>query len=245
MRIINQITEITEKIHRERFPQARVVFLAGSIVRHEGTATSDLDLVVVFNELKNAYRDSFYFEKWPVEAFVHDPQTLEYFFRSDCNSGCPSLPSMVCEGIEIPGSNDFSSSLKKLASEYLAKGPPEWKENEVASSRYFISDMIDDLRDPRNAAEMNATAASLYGVLANHFFRSKKLWSAKGKSIPRKLLKADPGIAKQFIEAFDRLFKDGDTRQLFQLAEDILKPSGGFLFDSYKIEAPADWRISD
>ncbi len=245
MRIIDQITEVTERIYMERFPEARVIFLAGSLVRNEGTSTSDLDLVVVFDKLKNAYRESFYFEKWPVEAFVHAPQTLEYFFRSDCNSGFPCLPSMVSEGIEIPGSNAFSSSLKKLASEYLAKGPPEWNEKDLKSSRYFISDMIDDLRDPKNAAEMHATAASLYAVLTNHYFRSRKLWSAKGKSIPRKLLEADPGMAKRFFEAFDRLFKDSETSQLIQLAEDILKPSGGFLFDSYRLEAPADWRIPE
>jgi len=245
MRIIDQITEVTKRLYLDRFPQARVIFLAGSLVRNEGTSASDLDLVVVFDKLKNAYRESFFFEKWPVEAFVHDPQTLEYFFRDDCRSGCPSLPAMVCEGIEIPGSTAFSASLKRLASEYLAKGPPEWQENEVKSSRYFISDMIDDLRDPKNVAEMHATATSLYPALANHFFRSRKLWSAKGKSIPRKLLETDPDIAKQFSEAFDSLFKDGETRRLIQLAEEILKPSGGFLFDSYKIEAPADWRITD
>lgn len=246
MNSIDKIIGATEKIYRERFPQARVIFLAGSLVRNEGTSTSDLDLVVVFDKIQSAYRESFYFDKWPVESFVHDPQTLEYFFRNvDCCSGFPSLPAMVLEGIEVPGSSDFSCSLKKLAAEYLDKGPPEWQDKDLKSSRYFITDMIDDLRDPRTTQEMHATATSLYAVLANHYFRSRNLWSAKGKSIPRKLLAADADLAAKFFSAFDRLFKDNDSSQLIKLAEEILKPTGGFYFDTYKLEAPADWRIAD
>lgn len=245
MSSIDQIIKAAERIYRERFPHARVIFLAGSLVRNEGTSTSDLDLVVVFDELKNAYRESFYFEKWPVEAFIHEPHTLEYFFRSDCDSGCPSLPAMVSEGIEIPGSSAFSSSIKKLASEYLARGPSEWNEKDLNSSRYFITDIIDDLRDPRTAAEMYATGASLYAALANHYFRSRKLWSAKGKSIPRKLMAADHGMAERFFSAFERLFKDNENCHVIKLAEEILAPAGGFFFDTFKLEAPADWRVAD
>jgi len=67
-----------------------VLLLAGSIVRGEGTPHSDLDLVVIFDRLPNAYRESFYFGDLPVEAFVHDPETLNYFlFEVDRSSGIP------------------------------------------------------------------------------------------------------------------------------------------------------------
>ncbi len=36
------------EIYNERFPDAKVIFLAGSVIRGEGTAHSDLDLVVVY-----------------------------------------------------------------------------------------------------------------------------------------------------------------------------------------------------
>ena len=70
---------VTE-ILAEKYPEARVVFLAGSVVRGEDTETSDLDLVVIFDRLPQAYRESFIFGGWPVEAFIHDPETLRYFF---------------------------------------------------------------------------------------------------------------------------------------------------------------------
>ena len=62
---------------------------------------SDLDLVVVFQKLENAYRESSRFDNWPVEAFVHDSETLNYFFQMDRVSGVPSLPNMVNEGVEV------------------------------------------------------------------------------------------------------------------------------------------------
>jgi predicted nucleotidyltransferase len=74
------ITDVVNRIRSERYGDADVVFLAGSIVRGEGSLFSDLDLVVVYTRLACAYRESFRFAGYPVEAFVHDPETLEYFF---------------------------------------------------------------------------------------------------------------------------------------------------------------------
>ena len=92
----DELIAIATKIQQDRYPDADVIFLAGSVIRGEGTATSDLDLVVVFQQLPAAYRESFQFEGWPVEAFVHDPETLRYFFfEVDSPTGIPSLPAMV------------------------------------------------------------------------------------------------------------------------------------------------------
>ena len=75
----DELITVTSEIRAERYPRSDVIFLAGSLVRGGGTATSDLDLVVVFERLPSAYRESFQFRQWPVEAFVHDPETLRYF----------------------------------------------------------------------------------------------------------------------------------------------------------------------
>ncbi len=111
-------------IHANRYPDAVAIFAAGSIVRGEGTPFSDLDLVVVFAELPCAYRESFRFGGYPVEAFVHDPATLEYFFLdADRSSGVPTLPQMFVEGIEIPGPSEMSRSLKRRAAAVIEAGP--------------------------------------------------------------------------------------------------------------------------
>lgn len=86
-----------------------------------------------------------------VEAFVHDPATLEYFFESvDRPSGVPSLMQMVIEGIGLPGSSTFSMKLKALAQHYMDMGPPPLTPEQIDRQRYAITDLLDDMRQPRS-----------------------------------------------------------------------------------------------
>ena len=232
-------------IHGERYAAAEVIFLAGSLVRGEGTSTSDLDLVVMYETLPNAYRESFRFGGWPVEAFVHDPQTLAYFFhRVDKPSGVPSLPMMVSEGIEIPQSSESSRALKALANSLIAEGPPPWARTDIDASRYTITSLVDDLRDPRSREEQFASATALYAALANHFLRRRGAWSAKEKTIPRQLRKIDTSFAKEFHASFNALLERGESAQVIALAEQVLASDGGWLFEGYLLRAPAEWRLS-
>ena len=233
---------ITKEIHKTKYPQAKAIFLAGSLVRGEGTSTSDLDLVIAFEHTFCAVRESFFFKKWPVEAFVHDPETLEHFFQSDRKTGVPSLINMVARGVEVPAANELTISLKQRANLLLEKGPHKWSKKDIDGSRYRITDLTDDLRDPRSVHEMHATATLLYSALATHYCRSKNLWSAKGKAIPNRLRNIDAAFAKKFLESFEAIFSDGLSQKVIDLSAEILEPSGGFLFDGYRREAPSSWR---
>ena len=116
-----RIIGVANAIRSARYPDAAIVLAAGSLVRGEGTAYSDLDSVVVYAELACARRESFTFDGYPVHVFVHDPETLEYFFvEVDRPSGVPALPQMVVEGIEIPSPNDVSRTLKARAAALIA-----------------------------------------------------------------------------------------------------------------------------
>ncbi len=232
-------------IRRELYPSAATCFLAGSVVRGEATASSDLDLVVVFEEVETASRQSFFFSDWPVEVFVHDPQTLDYFFRKvDRPTGVPALPTMVSEGVEVPSRTLFGQRQRDLANRLLEEGPPLWSQEERDHSRYMISDMVEDIRAPRSSSELRVVLSDLYSALANHYFRSQNLWSAKGKNIPRALARHDNTVHDGFCEAFAIAFKEETVTSVIQLCEDVLGPDGGFLFDGYSRDAPNTWRSS-
>jgi len=232
------------EIVARRYEGAAVTFLAGSVMRGEGTATSDLDLVVVYERIDAAFRDSFIYEGWPVEAFVHDPETLRYFFlKVDRPGGVPSLPHMVSTGTPLPCATNFSRALQAFASEVLVGGPPPWNDDKLCLSRYSITSLVDDLRSPRSRAELIATGTALYAALADHFLLGQGHWSASGKSIPRRLASVAPELASRFNEAFDLLFTSGRTEEAIGLCAAVLAPSGGWLFDGYRATAPADWRI--
>lgn len=241
--MLDQITQVAREILARKYPDASVIFLAGSIIRGEGTRFSDLDLVVIFDKLPSAYRESFYFQGFPVEAFVHDPETLNYFlYEADRSSGIPSLAQMILEGVEIPKSNEVSQSLKELAASVLELRPPKLSEEEIRKSRYNITNLVDDMREPRSHAELVASATELYEALADYYFRTNNLWSAKGKSIPRVLERTDAELCLRYCAAFEELFAESKPEKVVALAEEILSPNGGFLFEGHRLEAPADYR---
>ena len=229
--------EAARGIFRERYEEARVVFLGGSVMRGEATPTSDLDIVVVYERLPNAYREAFVYGGWPVEAFVHDVGTLAEFFESDRRRGVPALMSMVWEGVEVPEACEFSAGLKRSARELLEAGPPPWDEEELTLRRYRLTDWADDIRYPRSAEELVATGAWLYGDAAEFYFRTRGLWSAHSKTIPRRLREADAAFAERFLRAFETLFAEKRPEPAVALVAELLEPFGGFLFEGFRKEA--------
>lgn len=224
---------LAQEVVRERFPAAAVAFAAGSVLRGEGTPYSDLDLVVVYARLPAAYRESFLQGSQPVEAFVHDPATLDWFYAQDARSGVPSLASMVAEGVPLPP-GELAQTLQERARESLRAGPPAYDPEGVL---YGLTDLADDLRGFRNAAELWATTARLSEQLADHFCRSRGQWSAKGKSIPRRLQQLDPDWAERYRQALESAYVHTDPGPLLALCDEA-----GRRFEGYRLEAPGYWR---
>ena len=226
-----------------RYQGADAVLVAGSVVRGEASTYSDLDLVVIFPKVAAAYRESFTHKGWPVEAFIHDLETLRYFFyRVDRPEGSATLCEMVKEGLEVPAPTSSTREAKELAAEILREGPPKLTVEDIEDRRYMISEMIDDLREPRSRHEMNASAARLFSELGDFYCRSRGSWTGHGKGLLKRLKSQDPVLARRYSEAFDQLFQHGQPAMVIALAEELLLPYGGLFFDAYRREALPSWR---
>jgi hypothetical protein len=131
-----------------------------------------------------------------------------------------------------------------MAQAALREGPPALTEAEMQERRYHITELIDDIREPRSRQELVASATVIYNELADFYFRSQRGWTGSGKAILKRMKKTDPALARRFAEAFDVLFSTGQPLRVIELAEEILAANGGPLFEGYKHEVPADWRKS-
>ena len=226
-----------------RYQGADAVLVAGSVIRGEASSYSDLDLVVIFPSIRAAYRECFTHMGWPVEAFIHDLETLRYFFyRIDQPQGTSTLCEMVQEGLEVPAPTVATREAKALAQDVLKVGPPPLTFEQIEDRRLSISELVDDLREPRSRHELHATASRIYGELGDFYCRSRGGWTAEGKGLLKRLRTQDPAMARRFAEGFDRLFQHGLPSGVIGLAEEILAPHGGFLFDAYRREVPEVWR---
>ena len=235
---------VAERLWRERYPDAQALFCGGSIVRGEGTPTSDLDVVVLFERVERAWRDSFYFQGYPVEVFAHDHETLAYFFDHDEKGGRPCLAQMIAEAIAVPKLDSSSQRLQEWARERV-KSPRAVPPLDVLErARYAVTDLLDDFRDERPRAEQVSVACALYPEVCQFVLASRGAWSGVGKSLPRALRALDPELASTLEQAFDQFFRTGDRAPAIAAVLRAIEPFGGALFEGYKAEAPGDWRVS-
>jgi len=235
--------DVAKKLLNEKFPNCEVAFVAGSFNRGEATATSDIDLVIILPHVDCAWRESLIFESWPIEVFIHDKETLNYFFYEvDAKSRIPSLSNMVSESPMIPDTSDSGKRLKELADEVLKTCVPIFSADDCLHARYHLSDLLDDLRAPRSVFEGIITATSLHEALSSFLFRVNGNWSAKNKHIPRQLKKVFPELYKKWEDCFSKAL-NGDFKSVIDLTEDILRQYGGYVFDGYKQLAPKEWRL--
>lgn len=226
-----------ETIVSERYPETLFAIAAGSILRGEGTPSSDIDLVVLHESLSNAWRESFAAGGFPVEAFVHDFETLNWFVDQDIASGYPVLLDMVAGGTVVGRDVDRGVALQVEAKAMLARGPGDLGAGRRDVLRYQITDLLDDLKDERPTAEMRAIAAALHQPLCDLALLGRGHWSGKGKWLPRLLQRIDPALAQRFDDAF-RLAGEGQPDALVTLAQDELGCQGGPLFDGDRRDAP-------
>ena len=101
----------------------------------------------------------------------------------------------------------------------------------------MISEMIDDLREPRSRHELNASGARLFGELGDFYCRSRGGWTGHGKGLLKRIKLQDPVLARRYSEAFDQLFQHVQPAMVITMAEELLAPYGGLLFDAYRRDA--------
>ncbi len=234
----NQPLQTIQKLVQERYPQTKAVFWAGSVSKNQGTSASDLDLIVVYEKLPNAYREAFIYEEWPIDVFVNDIDTLCHFFEeSKTSSGISGLMYMILDGQEVTIPSSFSETIKSLAQQAFNDGPTAWDQARIDKERFFITDILEDIKFPASRNEQIASTARLYEILAQFYFRSHRKWSASGKSIPRYLKQYNPDLAEEYTQSFAKLFQIGDTVDLEKLVKKIITPFGGLLWDGFILDA--------
>ena len=235
-----------QKLVQERYSKAKAIFWAGSVSQDQGTSASDLDLVIVFDAIPNAYREAFVYDGWPIDAFIHDTDTLRYFFEeSRAGNGISGLSYMILNGRIVTDPSAFSENIKTLAQKVLNAGPDVWDKKQIDNERFLITDVLDDIKYPASRDEQIASAAWLFEALGQFYFRSQNKWCASGKSIIRYLKNDNPELAVDFTEAFKSLFQTGSSVPLESLANKILAPYDGLFWDGYKSDAPKDFRTAE
>lgn len=231
--LVEKALDVANKLVAAHFPNCSVALLAGSYVRGDDTATSDLDIVIIDNQYEMSFRQSFYFLNYPVECFVHNKESYKAYVEADIERARPSLLNMIREGIVIQD-DGFASTLKAEIDSLYRKGPKKWSEQEEQLKRYLLTDILDDFMSCTNEQEELFIAGQLLDQLHEYILRMNGYWIGSGKWIYRALERFDPEIAKEFGEAAQLYYRNKNKTNLVNLAEKWLNKYGGKLFDGFQ-----------
>lgn len=224
----------------QHFPECTAAFLAGSTLRGEATATSDLDIVIITRREGTPYRESFMAFGWPIEVFVHDSNSYRVYFASDARERTPALPLMCAEGVILRDQDGTALRVKEEARSLLEQGPQPLSESEISTARYMVTDALDDFIGTSTPGENYLIANRLAEAASQLLLRYHRQWIGDGKWLLRALRRYSPQKAQQLTTALERFYRQGSKEELVRFAEQALEPIGGRLFEGYKAAGTID-----
>lgn len=232
--------DTARRLVAERFPAARAAWLSGSVVAGRATATSDLDVVVVLDEVE-VHRESLQYDGWPVELFVHTAASVRASVAKDRARRRPTMGRLVAEGVSLLG--DRGSDLELECRAALDAGPEPVDQAELDAQRYRLTDLLDDIAGGGPPEEQAAVAVSVWQAAAELRLLAAGRWSGSGKWLVRELADHDADAGTDYATRLHGALVaalTGNGQPLVDVSDAVLAQAGGRLWAGYRAtSAPA------
>ncbi|UYO98258.1 nucleotidyltransferase domain-containing protein [Microbacterium sp. M28] len=217
--------DITEDFVAAHFPDVEVAVIGGSTSRGERTRTSDIDLLLIGDALFDDSRESMaatYAHAGEIfEVFAYTPRGFDEWARRGVAQHRPVIVHMLVEGVAVRSGPELERQRAHWAP-ILAAGPSP-TDQELATRRYVITDLLDDLRDAEDPLERQVVGATLFERTAELMLLTHARWIGTGKYLPRRLREWDVSRA----DALARPLLLGDHAGLADAVSAELDRAGG------------------
>lgn len=237
--MIDDVVSTAERLVRERFPDARAVWLGGSAATNSMTSTSDLDVTVLLASDPAPFRESLTLGKQPVELFVHTEDSLRFFCAHDLRRRRPTMLRLIGTSIVVIDADGAGRRLREEFGRLDREGPPALSADEIDAARYVVTDLLDDLSE--GGTEALSIAATLWRETAELVLGANARWSGAGKWLLRELRMLDGDRDTQHADALLSglaAVSRGDVTAMQDAVNAALAPIGGRLFDGYRRSGP-------
>lgn len=188
---------VVERFVSHHFPHTSVALLAGSTARGARTSTSDIDLLLLGEEIfaddRTSLAATYRFEDEVFEVFAYTEAGFAVWANRGFEQHRPVIVQMLIDGIAVRGATEHERYKHEWSSKYEAG--PTLDPTEATFRRYVITDLLDDYRDATDPVERHILAALLYERTAELILLSNSRWIGAGKYLPRRLTEFDPDRA--------------------------------------------------
>lgn len=205
--------------------------LGGSAALGRATSTSDLDIAILYEAGKSNYAETVRYRGWIVEAFIHTPASLAFWYEKEKSVRCAVLGDICARGLLL---TDYGpgKTWQEQARLYMEQGPLPLTAGERDLRRYDLSCSLDDLTGSTIPAETFAIASEVFHQASELLLLQHRMWLGKGKWAVRRLEQIS-----HVQEATDLLAWAASTgnnqHKLVKIARDILKNNGGYSMEGF------------
>lgn len=208
------------------------IIAAGSILRGQGRATSDLDIYVIRTRPQRQ-RVQRWFEGVPAEIFVNPPQQVERYFADEFRASRPITAHMLARGEVVLALDPVVERLRAQAEAELERTPAPL-DTDLRWERYIaaleLEDALDILdEDPPGGVMILCNAVH---KMLRYAFRQAGQTIPRDKDLLAALETLDPALAG-WARRFYRERDPGAQRALAeQIADRTLGTRGFFEWES-------------
>ncbi|MFD2672732.1 nucleotidyltransferase domain-containing protein [Marinicrinis sediminis] len=224
--------EAASRCLEERYPHASFAVMGGSSASGLAGASSDLDLVIVDSSEPYPFRQSFWFEGYPVEAFIVTSRSYTRFFEEAVQSGLPTILRLLGDGIVIKPNSQFTR-MTTMAKKLLDEGPEPCSLAELDEYRYEITEQLTDFESISDPGEALFILLKMSDLVQKMQLRANRQWLGEGKWAARALKAYQPQQFDQYVKAIAAFVAEGDKSVWVDYVEAVLQECGGRFFEGY------------
>ena len=218
-------TDLAERFIAANFPTASIAVIGGSTSRGERTATSDIDLLLIGQDMLDTHQvgmaTCLEFEGEIFEVFAYTPDGFVEWADRCIAQHRPVIVHMLVEGTPVRGAEQLDLQREVWAAT-LAAGP-QVDAHELEFRRYVITDVLDDLLDASDPLEQRVLASTLFERTAELMLLTAGKWIGTGKYLPRRLRELD----REQVDALATPFLQADLPRFADAVETELVRAGG------------------
>lgn len=226
----DQIADIARAYVEKNHPDAAASILGGSVAAGTATSTSDLDIAVLYPDGHPNYALTSRFQGWLVEAFVHTPASLDFWYRREAEERRPVIAELCASGVLLTDDGP-GRGWQSRAREQMAQGPKPLTDAERGSRCYGLSALVDDLTGSRDDAETFILTADVFREAADLLLLEAGSWLGGGKWVIRRLARSGNELAGRLAGWAADPHRNPES--LAALAREALEGSGGYVQEGH------------
>ena len=211
------------------------IYVTGSVLRGQGSPTSDLDIFVVHD---NPWRQRVQrrFGGVPVEMFFNPPEQVRLTFEKERTGRRPYAAHMIATGFPAYES-EAAAALRQEALTMLGAGPKALDGHETNRAKYACVTLLEDGQDVADtdpAASLLLLARAVDAAVRFRYALAGR-WEPRDKELVRGLAEVDPEL-QRLVEAFAAAC---DPYERSEAARRIVERCAG-VTESFEWESPRE-----